>query len=83
MIKVMYFARLREQMGCDQVPVAWQESLQTLDDVRRHLIADDPAHADKLQANDLLVARNQEMAAWTDPVADGDEVALFPPVTGG
>ncbi len=83
MIKVMYFARLREQMGRDQVPVAWQSAMQTLDDVRRHLIAEDPAHAEMLQASDLLVARNQEMAAWHDPVEDGDEVALFPPVTGG
>lgn len=83
MIKVMYFARLREQMGRDQVPVVWQASLQTLDDVRCQLAAENPARASMLQASDLLVARNREMAAWTDPVADGDEVALFPPVTGG
>ena len=34
-------------------------------------------------AEKLLIAVNQEMASWEDEINDGDEVAFFPPVTGG
>jgi molybdopterin synthase sulfur carrier subunit len=53
MIRIRFFARLREALDCDFLD-------------RR-----------------LLSAVNQEMANGQTPVRDGDEVAFFPPVTGG
>jgi molybdopterin synthase sulfur carrier subunit len=36
-----------------------------------------------LSREEIHCARNQQIAAWNDPIADGDEIAFFPPVTGG
>ena len=83
MIKILYFARVREQMATAGESIPWQTGFQTLEDVRQHLQSLHPDKEQALQARDLLVARNQTMASWHEAVADGDEVALFPPVTGG
>ena len=50
--------------------------------LRRHLIHEYPHWAAHLDGR-LLSAVNQEMANGQTPVRDGDEVAFFPPVTGG
>ncbi len=82
MITVKYFARLREQLGsAEQIAFAPGLSLGAL---RDHLIARGGAHALALdRAAFLRCARNQQMAAESELLADGDEVAFFPPVTGG
>ena len=83
MIKVLYFAAIREQLGMGQEEVAADDVAsvaELLDRLRRR----DEAHAEALaEDRRVLVAVNQEYADGDRPVADGDEVALFPPVTGG
>ncbi len=76
MITVKYFASLREQIGREQDRI----DAQGVATVREAWIqatgeADLPPH--------LLMAVNLEYADPTAPVRDGDEVAFFPPVTGG
>jgi molybdopterin synthase sulfur carrier subunit len=75
-IQVKYFAALRERMGRsdDQLDA---EGVLTVADVWARVAADAP-----LPAN-VLVAINMEHAAMDRAVQDGDEVAFFPPVTGG
>lgn len=75
-IRVRYFASLRERMGRseDEVP---SERAITVADVWAQVSDGEP-----LPAN-LLAAINMEYARPDQPVADGDEVAFFPPVTGG
>ncbi|MFP4559888.1 MAG: molybdopterin converting factor subunit 1 [Thiohalorhabdus sp.] len=83
MIKVLYFAAVREQLGRteEQVPA---EGLQTVGDLLAHLQKLGGRHAEVLAPERrVLVAVNQEYADANRPLADGDEVALFPPVTGG
>lgn len=74
-ITVRYFASLRERFGRseDQVEAA---GLSSVADVWRRV------SAAPLPAN-TLVAINQEYASPGSPVRAGDEVAFFPPVTGG
>ncbi|MBK8740293.1 MAG: molybdopterin converting factor subunit 1 [Betaproteobacteria bacterium] len=80
---VLYLARLREALGrgSEQVELPADSSVATLLDALR---ARGGSWAAELAAGRAVrVAVNQEM---TDPAAtlrDGDEVALFPPVTGG
>ncbi len=74
-ITVQYFARLREDLGRERDEVAATGELQTVGDLWRHLHGDPPAR--------LMAAVNQAHARLDTPVADGDEVAFFPPVTGG
>lgn len=74
-IKVRYFASIREQLG---------RSEQQIDDHGVVSVADVWERAAALPwPSNTLVAVNQEHARPQDPVRDGDEVAFFPPVTGG
>ena len=73
-ITVRFFASLRERLGREEVAI---ESGDTVGAVWR--LATDDAEA----PDNLLAAVNMDYADWDAPVKDGDEVAFFPPVTGG
>ncbi|WP_430434551.1 molybdopterin converting factor subunit 1 [Methyloversatilis sp.] len=82
-IKVLYFAALREALGSPGETVNLPADVTTLAGVRA-LIASRGGDWDKLaQMKNLRAAVNQRMAEPDAAVADGDEVAFFPPVTGG
>ncbi len=84
MIKVLYFARLREALGTGSEQLALPPAVGNLDGLRALLMARGGAWADELaQGRQIRVAVNQNMAAGDTPIAEGDEVAFFPPVTGG
>jgi molybdopterin synthase sulfur carrier subunit len=84
MINVLYFAKTREIIGkvSDNVDLNAIESA-TAEGVRQRLVAMSSAHAKALEVENLLVAVNQNMVPITTEISDGDEVAFFPPVTGG
>jgi len=82
-IDVKFFASLREAMGSEGQQLAWQEQWQSVADVRAFLVSENAVAAKLLMRPNLIVARNQDVCEWDEPLADGDEVAFFPPVTGG
>ena len=84
MIRVLYFAWLRERMGRAEELLPLPEGVATVAELIGWLTARDAAGA-RAFANAALVraAVNQDFAAPSDPVRPGDEVAFFPPVTGG
>lgn len=75
-INVRFFASLREQLGTGETELEFRANL-TVEDVWNL-----SAGLEKMPAN-LLVAVNQEYVSLKEPVQEGDEVAFFPPVTGG
>lgn len=75
-IRVRYFASLRERMGRAEDLVDPAVGATVLE-VWKHVSA-----GQDLPPN-MLTAVNLEYVAWNAPVRDGDEVAFFPPVTGG
>ncbi|MDF3846193.1 MoaD/ThiS family protein [Pseudomonas citronellolis] len=83
MIRLQYFARYRELLGSEGEPLPWQPALATLGDLRDHLASRGSAWAEVFSQGNLMCARNQELCSLDEPLADGDEVAFFPPVTGG
>ncbi|HJQ63632.1 MAG TPA: molybdopterin converting factor subunit 1 [Burkholderiales bacterium] len=84
MIKVLYFARLREALGTGSEEIALPQSVSTLDGLQRLLLARGGAWSEELAATRRVrAAVNQTMADGDTAIADGDEVAFFPPVTGG
>lgn len=84
MIKLLYFARLREALGAGSEQLALPPTVRTLGALRGHLAQRGGAWATEMAAGrNLRAAINQTVAAADAPVADGDEVAFFPPVTGG
>lgn len=82
MIQVQYFARYREALGLDTEQVKWDASLRQVDDLRLQLLARGNEWS-VLGEQNLMCARNQELCGLDEPLADGDEVAFFPTVTGG
>jgi len=82
-IHILFFARLREQLGCGDLELPWQESLATVGGLKQSLQSQQQDWDDILGADNILCAVNQEQAGDQQTVADGDEVAFFPPVTGG
>jgi molybdopterin synthase catalytic subunit len=79
-IEVLLFARLKEVVGHDRVVVR-REELFTVRDVWDGLRAQYPQVEGF--GRSLLVSVNQEFAEWNTAVTEGDELAFFPPVSGG
>lgn len=83
-IKVLYFAGLREQLGSSGEDLDAAPAVTTVAGLRTLLMSrGGPWQSALAQGRALRVAVNQEMAQPTTPVKPGDEVAFFPPVTGG
>ena len=81
MIKVLFFAQVRELVGTDATEVAAE--LPTVGALHHHLAAQTDAWALAREDGKLLAAVNQTLVSFDHPLTDGDEVAFFPPVTGG
>ena len=83
-ITVRYFALLRERAGATRRCVAWDGAAP---DGRPRCASTSPRARRRsptlLRSGSLLVAVNREYAAPETALRDGDEVAFFPPVTGG
>ncbi len=82
-VVVRFFAGLRETLGCEQIPLSLDTETITLAEVKALLIKSHPHWAEALSAKNLLMSVNQQMAKVSAQVQAGDEVAFFPPVTGG
>ena len=83
MIQVRYFARYREELGSDAESVE-ATTVDTVEALLGELRARGGTWS-RLFAEDqrVMMAVNQELADPATPIDDGDEVAFFPPVTGG
>jgi molybdopterin synthase sulfur carrier subunit len=83
-VKVVFFASLRERLGTGVEMVDLPDSASTVAGLRMHLMKRGGAWHEVLA--DMKVVRaavNHDMAAANAPLNPGDEVAFFPPVTGG
>jgi len=84
MITVLYFARLRETLGTSSEQIALPADVRDLESLRAMLIARGGAWEQELAPHKpVRAAVNQVMAVGDTALADGDEIAFFPPVTGG
>ncbi len=79
-VRVRFFARLREQSGTETEAVQVPSGV-TLDDLYDVLRRKHPAL--EVDRKAVRGAINQELSDWSAVVADGDEVAFIPPVSGG
>lgn len=82
-LRILYFAALREALGQSSEQFALPAGVGSVGELHAHLVARGGAWDALAQAKNLRVAVNQRMAVMDAPLKDGDEVAFFPPVTGG
>ena len=83
-VRILYFASLREKIGKDAEEIELPSGVATVAALRKHLGARggnyEVAFSDKAL---LRAAVNQDMVQPAAAVRTGDEIAFFPPVTGG
>ena len=83
-IEVLYFARLREVFGREREQVELPGNVQDVAGLTAWLRSRGENWERELApGRPVRIAVNQDMAAADTPVGNGDEVAFFPPVTGG
>ena len=83
-VKVLFFAALREQLGKSQEEMELPAGVNTVESLRTHLRARGGPFGKAFDGKALVrAAVNQEMAGAGAGIKAGDEVAFFPPVTGG
>lgn len=84
MLKVLFFARIKEELHCPGLELAWSETVADLDQLQARLCVDGGAHwRDVLSGSNVIRAVNQAVVTGNVRLHDGDEIAFFPPVTGG
>ncbi len=83
-MRLLYFAWVRAKIGCGEESVTVPADVRTVADLVAWLKTRGPGYVDAFaNPNVIRAAVNQKHVDWRHPVADADEVALFPPVTGG
>lgn len=83
MITVLFFAGLREAVGTSSETLALPADVGNVAALRDYLAARGGQWQALASAKNLRAAVNQDMVPLTTTIKDGDEVAFFPPVTGG
>lgn len=85
-MKILFFAQLREQIRGDDgqgvINLTLPTGVHNTAELRDWLVVNKNCAA-LLSCENLRCAVNQDMASWDSSVSDNDEVAFFPPVTGG
>ena len=83
-VKVLFFAGLREQLGTPGEEIELPAGVTTVGGLRHHLSEKGNSWKSALSESKLIrMAVNQDMVQQTAAIKAGDEVAFFPPVTGG
>jgi len=83
-LTILYFAWLRERVGMSEESLLLPPDVNTVGTLVDWLVTRGPGHAAAFQNRRAIrCAVNQEFAEPSQILAAGDEVAFFPPVTGG
>lgn len=78
-VKIFFFGRLAESVGIRQTEISIEGSDTAIASIQRQLINEHPS----LDDPSIRVALNQTLVNGDSKVSDGDELAFFPPVSGG
>lgn len=81
-MNILFFASLKERLDCSELTINIDQP-QSVEQIRGQLISKGEPWASALSAPNLLIAVNQEVTTADALVSQTDELAFFPPVTGG
>jgi molybdopterin synthase sulfur carrier subunit len=79
MARFLFFGRLREALGAGELAAALPDGVSDTESVRAWLGGDHPVLLDP----SVRIAVNAEIGHGNAPIADGDEIAFMPPMSGG
>lgn len=83
-MKLLYFAWLRARIGCAEEEIELMPGVENVAGLLDWLRSRGGRYADALRDLSIVrVAVNQDYVGHEHPVREGDEIAIFPPVTGG
>ena len=84
-VDVLYFASVREAMDCDKEKIELAGATARVSDLVALMATQNKKFSEVQNAGvaPLLVSVNQELATSETAISEGDEVAFFPPMTGG
>lgn len=82
MLHLLYFAQLRDTVNCSEENLEWEPHFTTVNDIKILLCQRGKQWQAAFNPS-ILSAVNQTMVQDHHPINDGDEIAFFPPVTGG
>jgi len=83
-VRILYFGRLREEMGIAGEMFDLSPEISDVESLRARLMARGGTSAAAFALNKAVrFSVNQDLARNNTPVKPGDEIAFFPPVTGG
>lgn len=82
-MKLVYFAWVREQVGLGEETVELPDSIATIADLMAWLATRGDEYAIFENAHTLRAAINQEHVEHSEPIKGANEIAIFPPMTGG
>jgi molybdopterin synthase sulfur carrier subunit len=81
---ILYFAWVRQKLGMSEERIELPSGVTTVGALAESLRARGGAYADVFSdLRRLRAAVNQEHSGWDAPISAKDEIAFFPPVTGG
>ena len=81
---IKYFSWIREHVGKSEEEINLPESVITIDDLINYLISENDVYKKAFLKRDLIkIAVNKSYSSATKKINDKDEIAFFPPVTGG
>ena len=83
MIKVLFFGRFSDLVDSSEGWVVDAETVKSVTDIVADIEARSPALHSEITQPQVMIAVNQQVVGPDATVADGDEVAFLPPVTGG
>lgn len=83
-MKILYFAWVRQKIGCPEETLTLPPKVKNIGQLIDWLAELHPQAQDVLSHRNIIrAAKNKEYCDWDEPITDKDEIALFPPVTGG
>jgi len=82
MLHIYYFAKLKDDVNCSDEKIEWQAHLTTIGDIKA-LLCERGEPWQSAFSGKVMIAHNHQMVKIDHTINDGDEIAFFPPVTGG
>ena len=82
-VNILYFASIGESLGIEDEIIELPQEGLSLGELKEKLAIRGPAWEKVMRSTTLQSALNQAISCDTASLRDGDEIAFFPPVTGG